>query len=202
MDKAAQELKDLAPFCSTDVCRPHMAKPFLVETKDRQWLGATDGHRAGLVHYRYTSAEDFKVKGSPPLGQIASNAVANHQLGIVSAASLRPARQIPRKWGAYLEIGTHGGRLTARWGTGPKNKKEMVTVFSNTPVDWSPHFEFSPRPIGLCIEYLLDAVDFVGTETVYVYGDAKDEYSPVLFTPEACHPLECERFALVMPVRL
>ncbi len=200
MDKAAAEMKALAPFCSTDVCRPHMAKPFWVPLKDRAWLGATDGHRAGLV--RVEGAESFKVEGAPPLGQIASNAVANRQFGIVSAASLKPARQIPRKWGAYLEIGATSGRLTARWETGPKNKKERVTVFSNTPVDWSPHFEFSTRPIGLCIEYLLDAVDFVGTETVYVYGDAKDEYSPVLFTPEAYHPLECERCALVMPVRL
>ncbi len=202
MNKATAELKNLAPFCSTDVCRPHMAKPFLAETKDRKWLGATDGHRAALVHYRYTGAEDFKVEGAPPLGQIVSNAVATHYFGIVSAASLKPARQIPRKWGAYLEIGTHGGRLTARWETGSKNKKEMVTVFAGTPVNWSPCFEFATRPIGLCIEYLLDAVDFVGTETVCVYGDAKDEYSPVLFTPEECHPLECERFALVMPVRL
>jgi hypothetical protein len=71
---------------------------------------------------------------------------------------------------------------------------------SPVPVNWIA-LENQREPTGLNLRYLLDAMDFLETETVSVWGTGK-ELDPFALTAAGTHLATADRLAVIMPTRI
>lgn len=200
MTDPAQAPADLEPFVCADEARLHLAHPFGLVWQGREYLAASDGHTAALVHAPGQGA--YRAEGStqpPPLDRIIDTAGAD-LVGIVSW-ELDGLRALPTKWNASLSWGREV-RLSATTTRGSGKRARTTKLLDRVPFGGAPEALDIAEPAGIGAEYLLRAVDFIGTAAVAVWRSRRDARKPWYFAACGVSPDEAPRLAVVMPVRL
>ena len=183
-------IKLLQPFCTTDEAREYMLRPFGFTLNSIQYAAATDGHRASFV--RCPEAYTLIVPGAPPVQHVIPSG-AMSLLGHIREDALAGAKAIPRKWHSTLELGHNRCRFSA-------SKQGKKAIIEGAPVDWVA-LDGLHDPRGINLQYMLDAVAFIGTQVVSMWQGA-DANCPYVFTPTDASHFDSELFAIVMPVRV
>lgn len=183
-----------------------MASPFTVEFWGSRWVVGTDGHRAAAVK---VAAE---AKLTPPSDRVPFERVLPEEellnFGKLSRDDLAPAWLLPEGLCPDIEIVQDGA---PRLALSAKNKKdERVWFFGHRggKVPWNVKLEGLPGLVRLRLQYLLNALDFLGYVEVCAWGLPKKfgksgaYLAPLFITPSECSPREAHRFAVVMPQRV
>lgn len=189
--------------------RSDLASPFTLEFWGARWVVGTDGHRAAAVQ----TAADAKL--TPPSARVPFERVLPEgellNFGKLSRDDLAPAWLLPE--GLCPDIEIVGGGYP-RIALSAKNKKdERVWFFGprGAKVAWDVNLEGLPGLVRLRLQYLLNAIDFLGYVEARAWGLPKwpgdfgkcGEYlGPLFFTPPECSPREAHRFAVVMSQRV
>lgn len=197
MSSLNEAIARVTPFASQDETRPHLCAPFGAVVHKKQYLAATDGHRAALV--LCDEAAGVTTNGTPPRVEHVIPYGAKH-VGELHVDQLEVLRHFPKSWNAYLEIGREGCRLNATKTVGSGRRERSVKIFAGVETRWPIALEGMTKPTGVNVAYLLDAVDFVGMAVVHVWRDA-DPLAPFVFTATSDPILDAKSFAIVMPVR-
>lgn len=190
-------LDDLRAFVSPDPARTRLSAPWGCELEGRGYLCASDGHRLAAIRsnaWRAHAREDApRMADHIPWG-------AQHfgALQLLEAMTL-----FPKSWGVSITLGQHFTRLTARVNRGRGKNARRVTVLDNVLTGWQLKLEYLTYHTSVNLPYLVDALKFVGSRDVHVFGaplgtEDPDEH-PLMF---ASMPLDlAPRFMLVMPRR-
>lgn len=197
---AAVELVSAA--ASPDVTRKHLCTPAGTVLGEHGYVFATDGHRAHAV--RCTDWHLAKRDDAPQLAHvIPANLVRIGQITLQNY-DLETARQLPAKWYSQLELSSYGATLSATLTKGKGKNERKLRMLDHVKVGWLAGVKLTLRAqIGMNLRYVLDALELCGTNEVTVWKESsKSELDPLVFTPADKLPLDCERFALVMPCKL
>lgn len=190
----------VAAAVSGDVTRETMNKPFGRELHGRGFICGTDGHRLHAIAcdawqaYKRDSAppaEHVIPWDARPLGEIQSEEAWEH---------------FPAKWDVAITL-TPGYKvsLLACVIKGSGKNVKRIRVLNEVAVDWPIKLAQSSFAVSLTLSYLADAVDFIGTGSVYVWGGhhvKNPELAPLVFTPTSDPIRDAKRLAVVMPRRL
>lgn len=184
--------------------RPHLQKPFAVAFAGKTFLCGTDGHRCAMV--ASDNAHKFARADGPPLAQIIEAAGVQRQLTTIDADAIEPLEQLPSKWRCMLAWRSPGTppTLTASTLVGRGNNARKVSIFSDALVHWSLRFELlpggaQPKAMGMEARYLVDAVRFVGTRQVCVWGSGP--LDPLFLVGPGRTLADATTIAIVMPAR-
>ncbi len=193
---AAEIVESLRDFASVDPARVSLNTPFGCDVFGKGYLAASDGHRAALV--RSEEWQTYVRDNAPPLAYVLPTA-AKH-VGTIDVEALEPARYMPAKWECGIVLSADlAPRLTAEVVRGSGKKVRRITILNDVIVDWKIGLDVR-QPIGIALNYLLDALDFVGMAQVHVW--ASDPFSPLAFTATSDPILDAKRLAVVMPMRV
>jgi hypothetical protein len=200
------EAASVAAAVGSDTTRAHLCKPFGAEMHGRGFIVATDGHRLHAVASEAWSK--YARHDAPPAA-----AVIPWDSKLIGEITPQDAwRFFPAKWDASITFtpGTVTGWLRASVLTGSGKKERIVNVIGGEggaggrggiPVEWMKSTRSDFAPVSVALHYLADAVDFVGTGAVHVWGGKRSE-DPLVFTPTPEPAAAAARFAVVMPRRL
>ena len=190
------EASEVENVVSVDPARPHMAQPFGVGG----YVVGTDGHRLHAVQCEHWGL--FTRPNAPP----AMNVIPweSTRLGEISVPGLEDARVFPARWEVRLEVAPDAQRCHVSASKGGGKKAATLRPFGTggVPVSWFKLDQLT-HTFGVNVPYLLDAVDFVGTGAVVVWGTAKDPLAPIVLTAPGVKGLRAaKRLAVVMPCRI
>ena len=128
--------------------------------------------------------------------------------GEIVVAGLEAARHFSTRWDVKLSVAPQALRATVSVRTGSGKKASIVHPFGRdgVAVDWFRPLEQITYAFGIYLPYLLDAVDFIGTNVVHVWSQDSARYQdlePICFTAPGVKDLtKAARIAVVMPYRL
>jgi hypothetical protein len=107
------------------------------------------------------------------------------------------ARKIAREWAPGVLA-----HVSVKAGSGKAAKTLRPFGVGGVRVDWFK-LEQLAFSFGMQLGYLLDALDFIGTGSVHLWGGGKTpELSPVAFSSSSKPLREADRVAVVMPMRI
>jgi hypothetical protein len=200
--------------CNPDEARTHLRTPFAFEAADfargeprpkRIYLAATDGHRAALVRVGSAATEHWRTD-APPIDQLIPWHAS--ESGVIDATRADSLRHFPAKWDVALALRSWGEPLayvTIVKGSGKRETRIYPFGANPLPTDlgqtWVLNSSTPHEGIGIAVPYLLDALDFVGTQSVTIWRDS-DPMQPFLFTAHGATLTDAPRIALVMPRRV
>lgn len=197
------ELAQVAHAVSVDPTREYLNKPFGQLMQGRGFVCGTDGHRLAAVECE--AWQGSKRDNAPPADQVIPWGAKWR--GEIVVAGLAPARHFPARWDVKLDVQPKA--LIARVGVRSGSGKKAADVFpfgrDGVAVDWFRPLEQLPYSFGIQLDYLLDALDFVGAGVVQVWSNESKKHQdlePLCFTAGAKSVAEAKRIAVVMPFRL
>jgi hypothetical protein len=191
-------LSDVDHAVSGDSTRPHLNRPFGALVRGRGFVGGTDGHRLAIV--QCNEWEAAKRDQTPPIEHVIPWDAPT--LGWLVVDAFEDARAIPARWQVGLAFDQRRSpTLTIGVPSGSGKKSKLLRPFGTAPIEpgWIGGFlENLNHELSIELSYLLDALDFVGTNSVKVWnGGVLD---PIAFTPFGAASIEsADRIAVVMP---
>jgi hypothetical protein len=201
------EAELVAPAVSGDTTRAHLCKPWGQLMNNRGFICGTDGHRLHAI-----ACEDWKRYERtdvrpPPAEQVIPWDAS--WLGEIMVGGLEDARAFPARWDIGLEVSPPHERknrlcVAVPVGSGKKAKRLYPFGRDGVAVDYVKLEQLS-FSFGISLQYLLDAVDFVGTGTVHAWCTVEKRHqdlSPIAFTPTHDPLRDAKRLAVVMPRRI
>lgn len=190
-----REAEDVRAVCSTDPARTRQLTPFGAAIRGRGMICGTDGHRAHLVVSEASSA--YYRSDAPPVEQIVPWDAP--RVGEICFRELDDARVFPAKWDVKLDVQPHALLAHVSVERGKSKGAARPFGFDGVRVGWfkldSLRFSF-----GMQLDYLLDAVDFCGTNVVTVWGS--EPLAPIAFTCGTKTIADSGRIAVVMPMHI
>ncbi len=186
----------VAPAVSTDGTREYLNKPWGQVMNGRGYIVGCDGHR--LLAAPSAAWHEYKRDNAPPAEQVVPWDDAR-LLGEINFQQLDDARAFPAKWEVKVSVQPKTMLAHVRV---PRGKKADLRPFGfeGVAVNWFK-LDALTFTFGMNLPYLLDAVDFVGTSIVQVWGS--EELAPFAFaSPKAKTLREADRIAVVMPMRI
>lgn len=207
---AAKKLKEWAPgeyesqlvaaAVSDDPSRQHLNKPWGQVMNGRGFVCGSDGHRLHAVQCE--AWHGYKRDASPPGEQVIPWDAK--WLGEIVTGGLDDARAFPARWLVNLDVQPQAllAHVSVRTGSSKKSKSLYPFGHDGVRVDWFKLQQLS-FSVGINLGYLLDAVDFVDTQIVHVWGGGKTpELAPLAFSATSKPLRESDRVAVVMPMRI
>lgn len=197
---------DVAFCCasSKDPKRAHLVKPIGFELNGVGWVAGTDGHRMALVRSNHWSS--FVRDDAPKAAHFVAPGIVEplRIAGTILADHLEPARKFPASFHvqAYLE-GTSCA-VDVEHKVDRISGTKTTKIFRHVPVEWI-RLDQTPggKACSLMVDYIVDAVDFIGSTVVTVWSCKEDPLAPFYFTsPGHKSPADAHRIAIVMPVRI
>ncbi len=198
---------DVAHACASakDTKKPHLVKPFGFEVAGVGWVAGTDGHRMALV--RSEAWKTFERDDAPRAASYVASAgmAAGYQnLGTILADHLEPARKFPVSFHVQAFLEGTSCSVDVEHKVDRISGTKTTKIFRHVPVEWI-RLDQTPggKACSMMLHYIVDAVDFIGTTVVTVWGCKEDALAPFYFTgPGHKSPLYAHRIAIVMPVRI
>lgn len=190
------ELALVAPAVSTDEARERLNKPWGQLMNGRGFICSTDDHRLHAVQCDAWHAH--KRNDAPPAEQVIPWDAK--RVGELELGRLDDARVFPAKWQVELDVQPQA--VLARVCVERGRSKGAAYPFGRDGlrVDWLK-LDALTFGFGMQLDHLLDAVDFVGTGLVQVWGS--EPLAPFAFTSTKAKTIaEADRIAVVMPMRI
>lgn len=189
----------IAHAVSSDETREILNKPFgqVFKANGKGYICGTDGHRMAIVQSDEWAR--YARTNAPPAEHVLP--LQAKWLGEISAAAFEDLDCFPKSWTVNLQISPLGAelRVSVEKGSGKSRKTLRPFGFNRVPVACMK-LEQLTFDFGINLPYLLDAVEFIGTGSVHVWGT--ESLAPLAFTASSKPILEAQRVAVVMPVRL
>jgi hypothetical protein len=192
----------VAPVVSSDETRAHMCKPWGQVINGRGFICGTDGHRLHAAACAPDAWQGYKRDNAPPGEQVIPWDAK--WLGEVNVGALDDARAFTARWIVAVDVQPHAvlAHVSVKTGSGKASKTLRPFGIGGVRVDWFK-LEQLAFSFGMDLHYLLDALDFVGTGIVHLWGGGKTpELSPVAFSSSSKPLREADRVAVVMPMRV
>lgn len=199
------EAELVAAAVSCDETREHLNKPWGQAINGRGFICGSDGHRLHAVQCAPNELDawrTYKRDNAPPAEQVIPWDAK--WLGSIQVAALADARVFPARWRVSVDVQPHAVLAHVKIETGSKKSAKTLRPFGfgGVRVDWFK-LEQLPFSFGMHLGYLLDALDFVGTGAVHLWGGGKTpELSPIAFSSSSKPLLDAGRIAVVMPMRI
>jgi hypothetical protein len=185
------------PAVSTDETREYLNKPWGQVMNGRGFVCGTDGHRLHAVACE--AWDTFKRGNAPPAEQVIPWDEAK-RVGELELGRLDDARVFPAKWNVKLDVQPHVVLAHVSVKRGKSKGDAYPFGRDGVRVDWLK-LDALTFGFGMHLDYLLEAVDFVGTGLVQVWGS--EPLAPFAFTSTKVTTLrEADRIAIVMPMRI
>jgi hypothetical protein len=166
----------------------------------RGFICGTDGHRLHAVECE--AWHERKRPSSPP----AEHVIPWDARALGEVSPEEAWDHFPAKWDVSITISRdYKPALLATVVKGSGKNEKRIRVLNEVAVDWPIRLAQSPYAVALTLSYLADAIDFIGTGTVFVWGAPhvkNPELAPLVFTPTSDPIRDAKRLAVVMPRRL